>query len=739
MFKNRAVAAFVCIFALGVAATALAEPSDTVSFCAIASVAGAFFGAAALVLRGMSGKKFKFIAAFAFAVAAFSFGALRAGITLAVNTSYNAYVGLEDTVVLKVDSVDYYTSSCVIDGKIVSSSLGVSENTSARVRVYEKSGAKIAVGDTIEADVRYYSAATRDLLSDSVSVESRGAILSYKKGNGLFYSMRSGVSGACDSLFYKYGVSGVAKAVLIGDRSSLDPHLRAAYSNAGISHILAISGLHISLIASSLFTLLCLLGINRRIAGVIGALVSLLFAILVGFTPGAARAAFMMCILMTARAFIRRADGFTSVFIALFILLAVNPFSLFSVATQLSFLCCLGVILVNPFMSAFNFYLRDRIGNKGKFRRASAKALFALVSPAVISFAASVFSFPAAYASFNSVSYLSPLTNVFAIPLFTLGIFFAFPAVALYYIFSPAAKAAAFVAAKLFGAVGGAAESVYRSGVGSVSLKTPHMFLVLIPTLILFAVILFSRRKKLLLSVSSAALFIAVFVFCAVINVKTANEVYIANYSSGNNEYVYFAAGGSNVYVDMGGYRPGSDEIFTSGFTVLDDYVAASGDAYSAIRFDEISGKVLIRRVYIPKTDEYAAYDEKTEVINSIKDLAKARGCDIIEFDESDGLGFSNGKNDFSAAPEEASFSFVADGFSVRVFVSGASERVFCDAAIAVSGCESLPDRLFCGTLCKNVGSKLRADFAGDVFSYEKGVSIIKRNRESELEINELG
>ena len=90
------------------------------------------------------------------------------------------------------------------------------------------------------------------------------------KGSGFFYNIRKSVFENSDGLYGKFeDASSIAKAVTIGDRTELDSYTYSIYKTAGLSHVLAISGLHISLISMSLFALLNALSLGRKTSGIV--------------------------------------------------------------------------------------------------------------------------------------------------------------------------------------------------------------------------------------------------------------------------------------------------------------------------------------------------------------------------------------------------------------------------------------------------------------------------------------
>ena len=144
--------------------------------------------------------------------------------------------------------------------------------------------------------------------------------------------------------------SGIMKAILLGDRSAIAKPVRALFVQTGTAHILAISGLHIGVVAA-LFLLLIKafpVGGKWRSAGVIGLLVC--YAFFTGGRPSVVRATIMMIVFLTSFIVEKERDILNTLFLAAMILLIYNPLNLFDIGFQLSFVCVLSIILLSAYL-----------------------------------------------------------------------------------------------------------------------------------------------------------------------------------------------------------------------------------------------------------------------------------------------------------------------------------------------------------------------------------------------------
>ena len=135
----------------------------------------------------------------------------------------------------------------------------------------------------------------------------------------------------------------VFDAVVLGDKTSLDPEIRMRYQMAGIVHILAISGLHISILGMGLYNLMKRVGFGIWPAGIFSLAVMLQYGMLTGGSVSTMRAVTMFLIAMGARITGRIYDMPSAVSVTAMMILAESPAYLLDSGFLLSFGCVLGI------------------------------------------------------------------------------------------------------------------------------------------------------------------------------------------------------------------------------------------------------------------------------------------------------------------------------------------------------------------------------------------------------------
>ena len=146
--------------------------------------------------------------------------------------------------------------------------------------------------------------------------------------------------------------AGILKAILLGDKSSLREEDELLYQKNGISHILAISGLHISMIGISFYKLLRKCNLTFLEAGIPSGILLLAYGMLTGFGVSTVRAVSMFLIMIFGDIFGRAYDMASGMALAAIIVLVKNPLQAWQGGFLLSFGAVLGICFVYPILQS---------------------------------------------------------------------------------------------------------------------------------------------------------------------------------------------------------------------------------------------------------------------------------------------------------------------------------------------------------------------------------------------------
>ncbi len=162
------------------------------------------------------------------------------------------------------------------------------------------------------------------------------------------YGFRSGMSEALGASLSEPQGS-LAQAILLGIRSNIPSSLYQDFQRSGTAHLLAISGLHMAIVAGILLSISVSLFGRRRPTYFLATLSALwVYALLAGMAPSVMRAAIMVSLFLLAAHLGRQRTGITALAFAAAIMVAINPQILWQVSFQLSFAAVIGLILLAP-------------------------------------------------------------------------------------------------------------------------------------------------------------------------------------------------------------------------------------------------------------------------------------------------------------------------------------------------------------------------------------------------------
>lgn len=142
--------------------------------------------------------------------------------------------------------------------------------------------------------------------------------------------------------------AGILNALILGDRQDLSPYLLDVLMKLGTIHIIAISGFNVGIVAFIILITLKIAKIHRKPRYILTVLLLVVYCILTGASAPVVRATAMAVILLCAYIFEREVNIYNSLSIATFVILAFNPWQLFEISFQLSFLSVVSIVCFTP-------------------------------------------------------------------------------------------------------------------------------------------------------------------------------------------------------------------------------------------------------------------------------------------------------------------------------------------------------------------------------------------------------
>ena len=205
--------------------------------------------------------------------------------------------------------------------------------------------------------------------------------------------------------------SGLLVALCFGETDYITAQDRADFSGSGLSHLLVVSGLHLSLVALAIRRLLRPVGKRACDLLTLGGI--WLFALFVGAGPSVLRAAIMLSLWLVGGLLFHKSDGLNALGLAAILILAVNPYTLWDVGFQLSFAATLGVLVLARRMMP----PKEPTEDLPWWRRLWIQARYACTAVVAVSLSATLFSLPISCYHFGGFPLTYLLANLLASPI----------------------------------------------------------------------------------------------------------------------------------------------------------------------------------------------------------------------------------------------------------------------------------------------------------------------------------
>jgi len=437
---------------------------------------------------------------------------------------------------------------------------------------------------------------------------SKPTIQDYLKAANEFLDSR--LSLVDDSLTHS-----MLSALFLGNKKHLDRSVQRDFSRIGLSHVLALSGMHIAIIVTLFGYALRPFPIHKVWKEVFLIFATLAFIALTGFSESALRAGLMACLAYTLYFFGNRLSLTTSLFYSVTAICIFSPFSIFSLSLQLSFLAMLGCIFSAKIIHSSQ-HLRHL---KRKIPR---YIIYSLLTSAIIC----LFTLPLASISFGQFSLLSPASNLLLGPMFSVLIFLS----PVYLIVANIPFASDFVAwlcksiTHACSALGSAMSGCDNIVIPIIS--TSQLIGVSLTAIFIICMLLFGKKLFPYMKIGCCLgvltfLCGSIFLFC-----QREYNSYATVFNFGDNDVLCIEDSGEITVIDVtatsiSAASRSSNAASSLGYYEIDNYVVTDYSSTTSEFFQRLSDITIIRRLYL----RAPADDEESEEYNLIKAIAKKK------------------------------------------------------------------------------------------------------------------
>ena len=429
-------------------------------------------------------------------------------------------------------------------------------------------------------------------------------------------------------------VSALMTALLTGDKTNLSDTTYTALQRSGTAHIVAVSGLHLSFFAG----FLALFFRKRsKLGAVLTIFLVLLFTAVAGFTPSVVRAAVMIIMTMLAPLLGRESDPPTTLSVALFLLVACNPYSIQSVSLQLSFAAVTGIHWVSgPLYRA----MTRSLGVGGNFgRRLWRRFCRVLTANASLTIGALLLTTPLTAWYFGTVSLISPVTNLlvlWAVSLaFAPGLILTLLGIAL-----PGLSALLTVPITLLSRyVLWGTRTLGSLSFSSLSMNSIYLCGWLVLVYVIILIVLLRNYHRPILPICSA-----IIALCTALVLSRASllspPLSITMLDVGQGQSILLCSGGRTALIDCGGNKDNAGDIAADylqslGISRLDLLVLTHCHSDHANGVSELFARMDISSLILPDLpDDQSPY--RAEILS----LAQEAGTSVILLDSNRTLSF---------------------------------------------------------------------------------------------------
>ncbi len=549
-------------------------------------------------------------------------------------------------VVLEIDYASSYSS--LYKGKLVSVN-GRDVSVAAELRCeYE---GEYVVGDSVFtlASISYIENAEEGemltlpsdvILSVVPAVEKEQAIVYPAEGrfDVLCARLREGVRARFMSIL-DFDAAALSTGLVTGNKSAIDTEVIRDFSRAGLSHVLAVSGLHLAIVVGSAELLMRYLFVRKSVRCVLLSLLSFLLLMLSGFSASACRSVLMLLMTYFVFALSRESDALTSLGVAGFVIILFSPRTVGDIGFWLSFLATLGLV---TWLSLMTNFARGFDKKKGRLSRFARTALGKVLAVLATSICATLSISVVSWLVFGEISVIGPVSNIVVTPLCELYLIFSL----VVFVFGgiPFLRAPLSVVANIIRRIIVGLASFFSSqsfAVVSLEYEFAGVIIAVFTVLMCLLLILKLRRKQLILAVPATA--IAAFLICLAVFNSVYDGTRATYINNGSKDSLVLTRENKAVIFDV------SDGTYSPFYTAVSAAETNYATEFSAIvlthyhvkhisSLDNLFRSQIVRSVYIPEPLD----DDELDLANDIARSAQENGVTLVIYGYAEGIYLSD-------------------------------------------------------------------------------------------------
>lgn len=539
------------------------------------------------------------------------------------------YDGIKDTYEILVEEIEYESDS-------LSGYIGYIEELDVRVLLLTY-GDEAELGDKLISDVEISAIRNLPYGYDAKSMYIVDGVYLQAQCNDFEISSRENynlkiylrkVNSDFNSIIrdrVNSDTAPIISALFLGNKGEIYDNDSRDFARLGISHILVLSGMHLSIIAAFVGYLFSKTRLRRQLRYILTILAVWMFAGLTGFSESVLRAAIMLTIFYAFFLVRIRADFITRIFVSVTLICIISPYSVFSIGLLLSFLAVIGCVISGEII-------------KSSEKRSKLRLIpMAMVTTVVIV----LFTLPVTFLKFGLVSTVSPIANLILIPMFTVLLYLS-PFVLIFGGIPIIGNGICFVCEQIVGLI------------LFITRNTAHLKFVAIPfnsTLHVYAVIIIFAafvaflvlgKKQRRYCYISILIGVCLFTCGSVVkSVELHRNNYVYSHSTSDSDYTYLESNGGITVIDNSEISKASSsslyaEIIDTGYLEIENYIITDYTRYMYDAIDRITDITYVRNVYLPEPMDESEREEYDRIfaLLSQKNINVYKISDKIDLNE---------------------------------------------------------------------------------------------------------
>jgi len=447
----------------------------------------------------------------------------------------------------------------------------------------------------------------------------------------------------------------VLKAFITGDKSGVSDDVSTTFSDSGLSHILAVSGLHVTAFVEIVTKLLKRMRVSKRKQMLISVVCAFVFVFFTGASVSALRAGVLCVFLYVGKLLYRKSDPLTTLSLAAALFALINPHVIYDASFMLSFAATAGIILFNNsfFVIFAKTYKNLTPGTKlYKF----VKGFFESIT---VGLSAQIFVIPILvylFKGFSVMSVIATLAVTFFLEALLLGglVFIGLSFISSFLAFGAAGFIFFFAKVMLIIAEFFASFSFSKIIFGVI---TPFLLLMYALVVVVFISLVTKQKLPYVISLASLTLLSVVSLINLYITYDTARVSFI-NVGQGDCALIS-APGDCDILVDVGGYAQSDSGgyiiapyLISNGVTDVEYIIISHTDTDHIVGLSGLLQTVEVKNIIIP----YGQHN--TDAGKPLIELAKSEGINILYFTHGDVLKVNDEITITAILPDSRQYMF---------------------------------------------------------------------------------